>query len=57
MSTANTRYMLIIEYFSPIILSYVLHLVQYDVRILAIHGHDRLWHAQNAILQNGYGSR
>ena len=41
--------MLIIEYFTPIILSYVLQLVQWDVRILAIHGIDRLQQAQNAV--------
>ncbi len=31
-----------IEYFAPIILSYVLWIVQWDVRILAIYGIDRL---------------
>ena len=36
MSTVNTQYMLIIEYSTPIILTYVLQFVQQDVRFLVI---------------------
>ncbi len=37
-----------IEYFAHIILSYVLWIVQWDVRIIAVYGLGLFWHAQKA---------